>query len=97
MAREQDERERIADAHSSHTAFEREEEKHTVHLFLSDSDLKQLYRLMDLGISKSREAITRCQRFPTDSIRSSMTIERHEKTIDHIEQLRSHLNEEAQW
>ena len=95
MAREQEynERERA----DSGNYFSEQPQKHTVHLYLSDDELKQLFRLMDLGVSKSREAITRCERFPTDSIRSSCTIERHEKTIEHIEALRIHLAEESQW
>jgi hypothetical protein len=72
-------------------------EAHVAHLTLNQRDIEQLYRLMDLGVSKSREAITRCRRFPTDTIRSSMTIKRHESIIDHIEGLRSHLAEETQW
>jgi hypothetical protein len=73
------------------------ETAHVVHLTLTESDIAQLYRLMDLGVSKSREAITRCRRFPTDNIKSSLTIKKHEALIEHIEALRYHLTEEAQW
>ncbi len=75
----------------------REPDRHNVNLYLSDEDMQLLYRLLDLGISKSKEAITRAQRFPSETIRSSMTIERHEAIIDHIETLRSHITENAQW
>lgn len=98
MAREQREQEAVAYA-SEHDASDYipEPKKHSVNLYLSENDLKQLNRLMDLGISKSREAITRCKRFPTDSLRSKETIERHEGIIEHIESLRNHLTEESQW
>ena len=81
----------------SEPEIERETKRHSVKLYLSEADLKLLYRLLDLGLSKSREAITRCKRFPTDSIRSRMTIERHEGIIDHIDTLRDHITEESQW
>ncbi len=94
MAREQSYNEsigeRVYDAPAKETS-------HVVHLTLTESDIAQLYRLMDLGVSKSREAITRCQRFPTENIKSSMTIKKHEAIIEHIEALRYHLTEEAQW
>lgn len=94
MAREQSYNESIGERI---TDAEPTQEAHVAHLMLTQRDIEQLYRLMDLGISKSREAITRCRRFPTDTIRSSMTIKRHESLIDHIEALRSHLAEETQW
>lgn len=98
MAREKREREAAAYETSTDALdYTPEPKKHSVNLYLSEDDIKQLYRLMDLGISKSREAITRCKRFPTDSIRSQETIERHEGIIEHIESLRSHLTEESQW
>ena len=77
--------------------FDSEPRKYSVNLYISDEDLNQLYRLMNLGVSKSKEAITRAKRFPTQSLRSKMTIERHEETIQHIETLRRHLTDECQW
>lgn len=96
MSREKQERE-LADSGNYFEYSKPAERKHAVHLNLGESDLALLYRLMDLGVSKSKEAITRAKNFPSDSNASQMTIEKHTAIIDKIETLRSHLCEESQW
>lgn len=72
-------------------------EKHPVTLDLSDSNVKLLNRLMDLGVAKSNEIITRSTKYPSETIKSKETIKKHEIVIGEIEELRNHLNENTQW
>lgn len=70
-------------------------DKHAVHLMLSDEDLALLNRLFALGKAKSKEQITRAQRFPSETIRSSVTIKRHQENLEHLDELESNIMENA--
>jgi hypothetical protein len=72
-------------------------DKHAVHLMMNEDDITLLNRLFELGKAKSKEQITRAQRFPSETIRSSVTIKRHQELISHIEELQSHIAENALW
>lgn len=70
-------------------------EKHPVRLELSEEDLELLYSLLESGIAKSKAIIDRSRNYPSETIRSSMTIKKHEGIIQHIEELRDHIVENS--
>lgn len=70
-------------------------EKHSVHLELDESDLELLYEMMELAESNSKSIIKRSKNFPSETIKSRVTIQKHEEKLSHIEQLRNHLAENS--
>jgi hypothetical protein len=70
-------------------------EKHTVHLELDEEDLQLLFNLMQLGEKQSQSIIKRSKNFPSETILSKITIEKHENIIYHIDYLRNHLAENS--
>lgn len=70
-------------------------EKHTVHLELDEQDLQLLYNLMQLGEAQSKSIIKRSKNFPSETVRSSETIQKHQRILNHIDELRNHLVENS--
>jgi hypothetical protein len=72
-------------------------QSHTVTLELDDEELKLLYRALSLAASKSKEAITRANRFPSETVASSETKRKHRIILENIQSLVNHIAENSQW
>jgi hypothetical protein len=76
-----------------HSSPIEKEDKRTLNVRLSERELGYIYEALDSLETKSKSIIKRAKNFPTDTIRSSQTIEKHENIITTINSIRSEFVE----
>lgn len=69
------------------------EDKRTLNVRLSETELGYVFEALDSLETKSKSIIKRAMNFPTETIRSSQTIEKHQIIIDTINSIKSEFVE----